>query len=157
MGPDPDPLSDAISVSCSHALVIPYFVHIFSRHFHGKFPLQYHTWLLDRNDDLVFRNPVMRIMGCKPNFVAGELQKREFIVEVCDVTILVGITVHTAPFADPFIGYGFSLLEFYGFLVTFGDTEEVFVDRIMGYESSNICECACIDAGFLVQFPFAQQ
>ena len=73
MGPNPDPLSDAISISCSHALVIPYFVHIFSRHFHGKFPLQYHTWLLDRDDDLVFRNPVMRIMGAEPDFVACHL------------------------------------------------------------------------------------
>ena len=57
-------------------------------------------------------------------------------------------------FTDPFIGYGFSLLEFDRTFVTIGDAEEVFVDRIMGYESSNICECACIDAGFLLQFPF---
>ena len=73
MGPVPDPLSDTISVSCSHALVIPYFVQIFSRYFHGKFPSKYHTCLLDRNDDHVVRNPVMRIMGAEPDFVACHL------------------------------------------------------------------------------------
>ena len=41
-------------------------------------------------------------------------------------------------FADPFVGYSFSLLEFDRFFVTIGDTEEVFVDRIMRYESSDV-------------------
>ena len=56
--------------------------------------------LLNGDDDRILRKPVMGKMRCEPDFVAGELQKREFIVEVCDVTILVWVTVHTAPLVD---------------------------------------------------------
>ena len=56
-------------------------------------------------------------------------------------------------FADPLVGYRFTLLECNGILVTVGDTEEGFVDCIVRYESTDVCECACINAGFLPQFP----
>ncbi len=76
---------------------------------------------------------------------------REGVPEVMESELTKGNIIR---FVDPLIGYGFSLLVFDRIFVTIGDAEEVFVDRIMGYESSNICECACIDASFLVQFPF---
>ena len=40
-------------------------------------------------------------------------------------------------FTDPFVGYGFPLLEFDGTLLTVGDTEKVFIDGIVRYESSD--------------------
>ena len=67
-----------------------------------------------------------------------------------------GIGVYEADkfcFVDPFIGHRFSLLEFDGVFVTIGDAEEESVDRIVGHEVSDVCEGACIDAGFLPQFP----
>ena len=42
----------------------------------------------------------MGIMGAEPDFIAGEVQQRELIVEVSDVSVLIGIAIHTAPLID---------------------------------------------------------
>ena len=76
------------------------------------------------------------------------------IALVLDIDHGIGVyEVDKFCFADPFVGYGFAFLEFDGVFVTIGDAEEDSVDRIVGYEVSDVCECACIDAGFLPQFP----
>ena len=55
---------------------------------------------LDSDDDQVFCNPVMRIMRSEPDFVAGELLQREFIVEESSISVLVEIAVSAAPLVD---------------------------------------------------------
>ena len=55
-------------------------------------------------------------------------------------------------FANPFVGYCFSLLEFDGIFIAIGYAEEIFIDRIVRYESSDVCKCSSCDASFLQQF-----
>ena len=56
--------------------------------------------LLDCNNDLILRRPVMGEMGAEPEFVIGVVLQREFVIEVCDISFIVCITKHAAPLVD---------------------------------------------------------
>ena len=120
VGPYSNPPSDAISIACTSSLVIHIVVQRVSRSFHVKFPRSYFkgrldyprcpSWLLNCYDDLIFRDPVVREMRREPDFIAGEVQQRELIVKISDVTVFIGIAVHTALLVD-LILISFSIIE----------------------------------------------
>ena len=97
---------------------------------------------------------ICRSIGLVLLFDISHLLQIRQIALVLDIDHCIGVyEADKFCFADPFVGYRFSLLEFDRVFVTIGDAEEGFINRIVRYEASDVCEGACIDAGFLPQFP----